>query len=212
MLPSRIPIFPLPNVVLFPDVTLPLHIFEPRYRQMVQDVAAEDGIIGMMLLRAGGEGSDGGPPGIWRVGCAGKIIRKTELSDGRFNILLQGMREFVCSERFDDLPYATADVEWRQKSESPGLEPEIRGRLVEQIRVFVGPQWETELQFLGNPSLPEQLLVNLLGFALKIPPEDKQCLLEEATLEHRASRLLEILEFHLALRRAAPGGGTDSFQ
>ena len=82
MLPTTIPIFPLPNVVLFPNVFLPLHIFEPRYRAMLADALAGDRIIGMTLLMAGYEADYQGRPAVYRVGCAG-VITHSERSTGR---------------------------------------------------------------------------------------------------------------------------------
>ena len=76
MLPSSIPLFPLPNVVLFPNVFLPLHIFEPRYRKMIADALEGDRIIGMVLLRPGYEAEYEGRPPIYQVGCAGVIVGK----------------------------------------------------------------------------------------------------------------------------------------
>ena len=94
MLPPTIPIFPLPNVVLFPNVFLPLHIFEPRYRQMVDDALNGDRIIGMVLLRPGWEGDYEGRPPVYPIGCAGVITHAERLADGRFNIVLRGMEKF----------------------------------------------------------------------------------------------------------------------
>src|SRR6187549_1286710 len=94
MLPPTIPIFPLPNVVLFPNVFLPLHIFEMRYRAMVTDALAGDRIIGMVLLRPGFEAEYEGTPAVYPVGCAGVITHAEPLDDGRFNIVLRGMEKF----------------------------------------------------------------------------------------------------------------------
>src|SRR6476469_4475649 len=94
MLPPTIPIFPLPNVVLFPNVFLPLHVFEPRYRAMVRDALATDHIIGMVLLRPGYERNYEGRPPVYPIGCAGVITHSEALPDGRFNIILKGMEKF----------------------------------------------------------------------------------------------------------------------
>ena len=83
MLPPIVPVFPLPNVVLFPNVFLPLHIFEPRYRQMVEDALNGDRIIGMVLLRPGWEGDYEGRPPVYPVGCAGVVTHAERLADGR---------------------------------------------------------------------------------------------------------------------------------
>src|ERR1700741_2500528 len=93
-LPATIPIFPLPNVVLFPNVFLPLHIFEDRYRAMVGDALDEDRIIGMVLLRPGWESPYEGRPAVYPVGCAGLITHAERLPDGRYNIVLQGIEKF----------------------------------------------------------------------------------------------------------------------
>src|SRR5688572_32693985 len=93
MLPSTIPIFPLPNVVLFPNVFLPLHIFEPRYRQMVSDALAGERMIGMVLLQPGHE-DDEGVPAVYAIGCADLITHVERLADGRYNIVMRGLEPF----------------------------------------------------------------------------------------------------------------------
>src|SRR5688572_24756731 len=94
MLPPVIPIFPLPNAVLFPNVFMPLHIFEARYRAMVADALAGDRIVGMVLLKAGYEADYEGRPPVFPVGCAGVITHSEPLRDGRFNIVLKGLEKF----------------------------------------------------------------------------------------------------------------------
>ena len=86
-----LPLFPLPNVVLFPNVFLPLHIFEPRYREMVADALSTDRLIAMMLLRPGWERDYEGRPPVYSVGCSGVITHAEKLPDGRFNIVLRGV-------------------------------------------------------------------------------------------------------------------------
>src|SRR5258705_6592230 len=99
MLPPSIPLFPLPNVVLFPNVFLPLHIFEPRYREMVGDALRGDRIIGMVLLKHGYEANYEGRPAIYTTGCAGVITHSQPLPDGRYDIVLRGIEKFsVASE------------------------------------------------------------------------------------------------------------------
>ena len=94
MLPSTLPLFPLPNVVLFPGVFLPLHIFEARYRAMTEDALAGDRMIGMALLKPGFEAEYEGRPPIYPVGCVGLITHAERLPDGRFHIVLQGVERF----------------------------------------------------------------------------------------------------------------------
>jgi uncharacterized protein len=86
----RIPIFPLPEVVFFPETVLPLHVFEPRYRQLVADCLAGDGWMGVAMLRPGWEKDYQGRPPVQAIAGAGEIIQAERLTDGRYNILLHG--------------------------------------------------------------------------------------------------------------------------
>src|SRR5687768_8983806 len=95
MLPSSLPIFPLPSVVLFPNVFLPLHIFEPRYRQMIADALSGDRIIGMVLLKPGYEDDYEGRPPIYGTGCSGLITHVERMEDGRYNLVLRGLEKFI---------------------------------------------------------------------------------------------------------------------
>src|SRR5436309_832636 len=105
MLPPAIPLFPLPNVVLFPNVFLPLHIFEPRYRAMVADALKGDRIIGMALLRPGYEANYDGRPPVYEVGCAGVITHSQPLADGRYDIVLRGLEKFRITGEANNEPY-----------------------------------------------------------------------------------------------------------
>src|SRR5688572_21715434 len=110
MLPPTIPIFPLDKVVLFPNVFMPLHIFEPRYRAMVSDALAGDRIIGMVLLKPGFEADYEGRPPVYPIGCAGVITHSEALPDGRFNIVLRGIEKFRISGEDESKPYRLAHV------------------------------------------------------------------------------------------------------
>src|SRR5689334_19365078 len=111
MLPLTIPLFPLPNVVLFPSVCLPLHIFEPRYREMVGDALDGDRIIGMVLLRPGWEADYEGRPAIYDVGCAGLITHSERLADGRYNIVLRGLHKFRVQAEEGSRAYRVASID-----------------------------------------------------------------------------------------------------
>jgi Lon protease-like protein len=198
-LPKIIPLFPLPNVVLFPQVLLPLHIFEPRYREMVRDAANGDEIIGMILLRSSGEDLEEPGHDVYGVGCAGRMTRKIDLADGRSNILLQGLREFTVREQLLDRPYRRGVVDWHSPvAGGHRLDPELRGKLVERIRTFAPD--ENEHRILADPTLSDEMLVNLFCFALDLPFAEKQSLLEAEPIDARAALLLETLEFHLLER------------
>jgi Lon protease-like protein len=107
----HVPIFPLPDVVLFPHTMLPLHIFEPRYRKLVQDCLAGDKRLAMGLLKPGWEKDYYGRPPIHAVAGAGEIVQHEELPDGRFNILVRGtMRVGITAELPPDQPYRVVRV------------------------------------------------------------------------------------------------------
>src|SRR4051812_14777924 len=102
-------LFPLPNLVLFPQVGQPLHIFEPRYRRLTADALAGDRLIAMALLRPGWESDYEGRPAIHPVACVGKVVADQRLDDGRYNLLLRGLaRARVLAEGQTDRPYRSA--------------------------------------------------------------------------------------------------------
>ena len=89
-----LPLFPLPNVVLFPNVFLPLHVFEPRYRNLVSDALDSDRLIGMVLLREGWDDQYEGCPPVYSIGCSGVITHVEPLNDGCYDIVLRGVERF----------------------------------------------------------------------------------------------------------------------
>jgi Lon protease-like protein len=207
-LPHFIPLFPLPNVVLFPEVPLPLHVFEPRYREMVRDALAGPRVIGMVLLRGNWEAEYHGAPEVYRVGCAGKIVDVTPLPDGKFNIVLAGMREFEIVSEQRERSYRQATVAWRPPPPETTLPPGLRERLVRTIEQSLGRTGNDVVrQLLGDSGLDDLTLVNFFAFWLDLAPLEKQCLLETGG-EERARRLLEVLEFQRYTDPAALGEPT----
>jgi len=207
-LPSVIPVFPLPNVVLFPGVPLPLHIFEPRYRDMVREAANAHEVIGMALLRGDWRPHYDENPEIFDTGCAGKIVNVESLPDGRYNILLHGLREFTIRRHLFEKSYRQGEVSWRSLSHG-GLDTSCRSALVSLLSRFLEAKPATPAhRLLRDRSLSDELLVNFFSYALDIAPLEKQGLLEAQTLTTRAERLREIIEFHLEETRLglkAPG-------
>jgi Lon protease-like protein len=194
MIPPVIPIFPLPSVVLFPNVLLPLHIFEPRYRQMLADALAGDRVIGMVLLQAGWENSYEGRPNVYPIGCAGVITHVEPLNDGRSNIVLRGIAKFRIQEEQNSKPYRIAEVEPIVESVSPSDRERlfaIRNRLEEVVLAAVS-KGRRERQF--PPDIPDEDLVNALAQYLELEPLERQALLESEGVVTRAKRLLELLE------------------
>lgn len=197
MIPPVIPIFPLPSVVLFPNVLLPLHIFEPRYRQMLADALAGDRVIGMVLLQAGWQNSAEGRPDVFPIGCAGVITHVEPLTDGRSNIVLRGLTKFrIHGEHAEhnSKPYRLAEVEPIVESVSRSDRERlfaIRNRLEEVVLAAV-TKGRRERQF--PPDIPDEDLVNALAQYLELEPLERQALLESDGVVTRAKRLLELLE------------------
>jgi len=204
MIPPVIPIFPLPSVVLFPNVLLPLHIFEPRYRQMLADALAGDRVIGMVLLQAGWQNSYEGCPEVFPVGCAGVITHVEPLNDGRSNIVLRGLTKFRIQNEQNSRPYRLAEVEpiveRVSRSDRERLFA-IRNRLEEVVLAAVS-KGKRERQF--PPDIPDEDLVNALAQYLELEPLERQALLESDGVVARAKMLLELLEMKVIVDRA-PG-------
>jgi Lon protease-like protein len=204
--PDIIPIFPLPNFVLFPGVTVPLHIFEPRYREMVADVSQSHGIIGMMMLKGEWERDYYAYPDIFEVGCAGRITALEKLPDGRYNLQLQGLSEFRVRREIRTCTYRQAEVQWCPPGqEMLGLEPAEMASLRELLVGFLGLNAEAAWRALvDEQGLRNADLINLLCFHLDVTPLEKQTLLE--ALDDRIACLFDVLTFKIEERKLGPVG------
>jgi hypothetical protein len=193
MLPPIIPIFPLPNVVLFPTVFLPLHIFEPRYRAMVRDALGGDRIIGMTLLRPGWDAHYEGSPAVYPIGCAGLITHAERLADGRYNIVLQGLEKFRIAAEEDAAEYRRAEVDPLLES----LNDDDRERLHrerQRLEALLTPGSEMGAELHLPHSMPDEDLINALAQYLDLEPVERQALLERDGLVARCLSLIELIE------------------
>jgi len=197
MLPPTIPIFPLPNVVLFPNVFLPLHIFEPRYRKMVDEALNGDRIIGMVLLRPGWERDYEGRPPVYPIGCAGVITHAERQADGRFNIVLRGMEKFRIVGEDTERIYRLAHVNAMPETITETASAEIRGERRRLEALLVPDANETKMP----SSMPDEDLVNALAQYLEFEPVEKQALLERDGLLARCRSLIELLEMKVLVAR-----------
>ncbi|MCA1563838.1 MAG: LON peptidase substrate-binding domain-containing protein [Acidobacteria bacterium] len=196
MLPPSIPLFPLPNVVLFPNVFLPLHIFEPRYRRMVADALGGDRIIGMVLLRPGWEADYEGRPPVYQIGCAGLITHAEPLADGRYNIVLRGLEKFrIEQEEEDDSGgYRVARIETLMENLTDAERGDIRAER-RRLEALLVPQPEGRGTDPKVPSsMADEDLVNALAQYLELEPVERQALLERQGLLARCRSLIELLE------------------
>ncbi len=193
-LPATIPIFPLFNVVLFPSVCLPLHIFEPRYREMVADALLGDRIIGMVLLRPGWEAEYEGRPAVYPVGCAGLITHGESLADGRYDIILRGLEKFRIVEEDDRRPYRLAQVEGIVETTARRDREDIRLER-QRLEALLHASQDTRSRESVTPaSMPDEELVNGLAQYLDLEPVERQALLEHDSLLARCRSMIELLE------------------
>ena len=193
MIPAIIPIFPLPNVVLFPSVFLPLHIFEDRYRQMLTEVLQGDRIIGIVLVR--GERDDiEEPPPVHPVGCAGLVSHAEPLPDGRSNIILRGLQRFRIDQEEHSRSYRRAQITPLPEisSEASALElSQTRTRL----ETLLAGRLETDSgEIMVQSDMGDEDLVNTLAQYLDLDPLEKQALLQFDDLVSRSRALIELLE------------------
>ena len=204
--PVRLPLFPVAGAILFPRSQIPLHIFEPRYRSMIEDATAGPARIGMIQPQASGD--DPAHPALYRVGCIGEIVGLEELEDGRFNVVLQG------STRFRLIAEADVGTAYRQADVDPAAfndaDPEPLGLAqrseVEREARRLGDAMGLTVDWEAVNRLDDEMLVNAIAQVAPFDVGAKQALLEEATLDGRADLLVQLMQF----LRAGQGGGGSS--
>ena len=196
----RVPIFPLAGALLFPRTHLPLHIFEPRYREMVRDALAGDRLIAMIQPRDAEE-----PPTVFEIGCLGRIISSEELEDGRYNIVLEGITRIrIAGEADVTTPYrqVDADSDGFDDGESEPLAMVQRAEVEREARLYADAlgyvvDWQSVMR------LDDELLVNSIAQIVPLDIGAKQALLEAHDVATRADLLVQFMQF----QRMAPGGG-----
>ena len=203
-----LPLFPLPNLVFFPETRLPLHVFEPRYRQLVSDVVSADKRFGIVLLRPGWESEYFGAPPVFACGTLATIEQAVALEDGRYNIVVRGDVRFRIVDEVSRVPYRTARVVAEQETE-PGVQQAYEQR-----------EWLADLSRQYLRYLPDQTavpeietvnldaLANALIMSLNLDVEEKQKLLEMSDVVARAEEIgtelsnrIESLRFLSPFRR-----------
>ncbi|HET6537564.1 MAG TPA: LON peptidase substrate-binding domain-containing protein [Sphingopyxis sp.] len=194
---QRITIFPLSGTLLLPGLHLPLHIFEPRYRAMVQDVLIRDRQIGMIQPRPNPSATSPEKPALYDIGCLGRIVDVEALDDGRFNITLEGIARFQVQRELDVptpfrqiealLETAPADTEFLASVERASLEREAR-RFAEKQGYLV--------DWTAVSRLDDSMLVNGIAQAAPFDPASKQAILETATLAERSELIVQLMQFY----------------
>jgi Lon protease-like protein len=207
------PIFPLPNSVLFPDTVLPLHIFEPRYRQMVRDVSNAEGQIAIALLQSGFEDDYDGAPAFHRTGTVGRVEHMEELDNGRFNLHLVGLRRVD----FEEIPSPTAYRIARLLPRNEEPVDDSDNRIVQAKLGLLASHAYLLQQFSGsagtslaaNDRLSFRAAVNGVCANMPVDAPLRQSLLEIDDLrdrQRRAQRMVnEVLDRVMALRANETG-------
>lgn len=204
-----LPLFPLPNIVFFPHTRLPLHVFEPRYRQMVTDVLESDHRFGIVLLRSGWEAEYFGAPPVHGCGTVGTIEQAVPLEDGRFNIVVRGDIRFRILDEVSRVPYRTARVvaepELARDPAQTLAQRELLADLSRQYMRYLPDQ--TAVPEIDTVDL--DALTNALIMSLNLDVEEKQRLLEMSDVAARAQEIgselsnrIESLRFLSPYRRS----------
>ena len=192
-------LFPLPNLILFPRVVQALHIFEPRYREMLEDALAGDQLIAMSLLQPGWEAEYEGRPPIYPVICIGKVVAHARLEDGRYNILLHGLRRAAVVREFPpEHPFRCAEVAVLDDiypAAGAGRRSQIQRDLLRLFQRWVpdSPVAQEQFDQLMSQQLPLGVIADVVAFALPLELDFKRELLSEWNVDARAERLLERL-------------------
>jgi len=201
--PEILPVFPLTGVMMLPGTVLPLHIFEPRYRAMVEDAQDSDKIFGMIQPytpqndnRGPQPGGENSAPDLYRVGCAGYMEKCEKMPDGRFFVQLKGINRFRFDEElplqrgyrrvkalYGDFADATLEQGWQC----------ARAALIEALANY-GKAHGMQVNADQASKFSDLELVNLLGVSLPFHPAEKQALLEAATLKDRENMLMDLLK------------------
>ncbi len=196
-----VPLFPLPNVVLFPKTPMPLYIFEERYRTMVREVIAGNGELVIALLRAGPESNYSSVSAVHDVACLGKIETYEELEDGKFNIVVVGIHRVRFIREVQHSPYRLAEVEKIEEVSCDERSPDIvrrhnhLGSLFARFTELATGVKQHALELM--PQLDFESLVNMVAMTLNLPIEQKQELLELDDPSRRCDVLIPVLQQQL---------------
>jgi uncharacterized protein len=196
---GKVRVFPLPNLILFPHVMQPLRIFEARYRALLEDALAGDGLIAMAALAPGWEKDYEGRPALYPIACLGRITAHCRLPDGTYNVLLLGLqrvrllRELPASRRFREAEAELCDdvCPARSSTKRKAVRRELRDAILQVLPALPEAQEQLD-QLLGN-DIPLGMLTDVMGYILDIGTTRKLSLLAEMNVLRRAELLLQHL-------------------
>ncbi len=194
-LPKNIPVFPLSNFIIFPNTTVPLNIFEPRYVEMINDSMKTNKLIGLIQPKKNKTNSI---PDLHEIGCLGKITRFKDNADGRYLIELNGVTRFkIVKENKSSKPYRICEITYENYIDDLNVpKKELKFSDLELIFKDLKSLFEKKGYIINWKSLEKQDLnetINALAMASPFSLEEKQILLESQSLEIRKNRIAEIL-------------------
>ena len=210
--PLQVPVFPLPKLVLFPGTYLPLHVFEPRYREMLTDtLAGEQKLIAVAQLKPGWESAYDGRPPVYDVAGVGRIAKQRKNADGTYDIVLEALARVQLSELAPDgLSYrrARANV-LRERAPDGGVKPsEVSALLSLATRVAAlvkraVPGFAMQAEHDDSPAL----LSDRIADQFVLDPATRQDLLETLDVSQRIRELtVQLAQLHLALSSGEDSG------
>lgn len=188
---QRISIFPLRGLILFPGMQVPLHIFEPRYRSLIGDSMVRDRQIGMIQPR-----DDNAPPGLYDIGCLGRIVDVEAMDDGRYNVILEGFARFHVQRELD-VTTAFRQVEavlMKEDDDTIALASIERASLEQESRKFAEAQGYS-VDWDSVARLDDRSFVNGVAQIAPFDAAAKQALLEANGLSERADLLVQLMQF-----------------
>ena len=202
-------LFPLPDFVMFPHVILPLHIFEPRYRQMTADALAGDSLITMIQIASPPQGNQWTEPvPLERVGCLGRIVQHDRLADGRYNLLLLGLKRVRLRQEIPSGKlYRIAEVELLQDIDPHQPQEPARAELTRLFRQMLESRsrLDADIDELLRKPVSLGLLCDIMAHSLPLPAALKQSLLEQTSVDRRLEIVLSILrQISSGERRSSP--------
>jgi uncharacterized protein len=196
-----VPLFPLPNVVLFPKTPMPLYIFEERYRTMIREAISGNRELVIALLRSGYESSYSGIAAVHDIACLGRIETYEELEDGKFNIVVVGIHRVRLIREVQHSPYRLVEVEKLDENAEAERLPEVvqrhkqLGGLFAKFTELATGVKQHALELM--PQLDFESLINMVAMTLNLPIEQKQELLEIDEPSSRCDVLIPILQQQL---------------
>lgn len=210
---GKVRLFPLPNLVMFPHVLQPLHVFEPRYRALLEEALDDDRLIAMAVLSPGWEKNYEGKPKLRPTACLGRVLTHQRVEGDRYNILLAGLRRVrILQELPAEKLFREAEVELLEDAypaDFASQRPDAQHRLLAQFRRLLPnmPEVHQQLEELLCTDVSLGMLTDLISYTMQLPIDTKERLLREANVDRRCDMLLKLMAEQPATKGKAEGAG-----